>query len=131
MVYSEAPSFVFCAGGEDVAKPDGVAGMPTNSKFVQEAQILGAWKPPRLGQLISSVSRGPDGSIWAVHRSPKILDKASFDPQAYPIDSEPIDGNVVAQLDPTSGMVSGGWEVLQGFGWKLDQVRFTEKSVFC
>jgi hypothetical protein len=53
---------------------------------------------------IASVALGPDGTVWVLSRGGRVWDKDSFDASGEHLTAkEPIDANVVMQLQPDTG----------------------------
>lgn len=109
MTYSEVPHFLYCAGDFGVVELDGTGGMPSTSTFIQESEVLGAWQPPKLGEQVAGVSRGPDGSIWALHRGPRVWGVKTFGRDFQMVDKTPIEVDVVIQLEPDTGKMLRTW----------------------
>lgn len=55
-----------------------------------------------LGQ-VTSVTLGPDGSLWALHRGDHVWDAQAFDSDNIITYKEPIAQNVVVQMHPDTG----------------------------
>lgn len=52
---------------------------------------------------VASVTLGPDGSVWALHRGGRVWDERSFDAENRFTGKDPIQVDVVVQMHPATG----------------------------
>jgi hypothetical protein len=67
---------------------------------------------------VASVTLGPDGSVWALHRGGRVWDENSFDAENRFTGKDPIQVDVVVQMHPATGnsnstcLLQSTWSVI-------------------
>ncbi|KAK9800913.1 hypothetical protein WJX73_010392 [Symbiochloris irregularis] len=121
MMWTEMPIFLSCYNHARDVSHHGPGGIPTSATLQRESDAH--WAPPQprsaatpagevsFGQL-SGVAKGHNGTLWVLHRGPRIWDSQSFADNGVgertQYDSA-VEEDVLLQLDQDTGEVLAKW----------------------
>lgn len=122
MVYAPLPHLQMCSNGMTFGGYDNPGTLPMAGKFVLEPTFgAQSWhaipyqepknNPTAKGR-ITSVTSGPDGTIWALYRGDHVWDAAAFSGDMKALKTTfktPISALVVVQLEADTGRVLQHW----------------------
>lgn len=115
LVYAKTPYITMCYGDTQDTGDAQPGALPRLASFVPDPTPF--WKPPAPAGDVeggpfgdaTSVSPGPDGSLWVLYRGSARWQADTFDFNFFITRKTPIPEAVVVQVDPESGSVLRRW----------------------
>lgn len=117
MMFSTVPYLMGCNDNQQYVSEDSPGTMSRYGRLQLDPSPL--WRPPApeekleqgkglLGQ-VTSVTLGPDGTLWALYRGDRSWNDSTFHQDNTITFSEPLDIDVVVQMDADTGRVLKRW----------------------
>ncbi|KAG2440171.1 hypothetical protein HXX76_004284 [Chlamydomonas incerta] len=119
MVYGKTPYLTMCDNNAQDIRDDSPGALPRHSSLV--ADPMPNWRPPApagtpgdaLGAEAvgdaTSVTTGPDGTLWVLYRATGVWKADTFDRKEVITRKEPVPEAVVLNLHPDTGKILARW----------------------